>query len=432
MKRDLYQALKKWKAAKDRKPLIIRGARQVGKTHLLNAFATTEYKSHVIINFEDDKPVAALFETDLDPHRIIDHIGLLKRTAITPGKTLLIFDEIQACPLALNSLKYFNEKLPELHVASAGSLLGVKLGQLRGFPVGQIDFLDLHPLSFFEFLSASGRATLRDRLETLTLQNPLPEPLHIECMTLFKQYYLIGGMPAVVSKFLDTGDFEQTRTIQQSLLKGYQSDFAKYADRTDAIKILNIWESIPSQLAKENTKFLFKVIKEGARAREYESALMWLTDAGLIYKVENTETARIPLAAYRDRSNFKLYFMDIGLLCAFCNIAPASLLSDEILGTFSGALTENLVLQELVAHGKQDLVYWTSPGKAEVDFILQYNGTLYPLEVKTGTSKKTRSLSVYATHYTGPLFRASAMNLKRDGDITNYPLYLTGRFPEIH
>ncbi len=434
MKRDIYGQLLKWKQRNGRKPLIVRGARQTGKTYILRQFAEAEFGHCLYVNFEEDKQAAALFEPDLDPRRLIQHLGLLYGCEIKIGSSLLILDEIQASSAALNSLKYFNEKLPDLHVAAAGSHLGVKLGKARGFPVGQVQFLDLYPLSFFEYLTALGRDSLRRHLEAVTRDSSLSEAVHLRCLTYLKAYLITGGMPEVVDAYVNGASLHEVRILQKALLDGYQSDFAKYASASDAIKILHIWESIPAQLAKDNTKFIFKVVKSGARAREYESALQWLADAGLIYKVGNITTAELPLAVQKDRTCFKVYFFDIGLLGALARLDPQLVLDeDRLFSTFKGAFTENYVVQELIASGKHSFAYWTNPsGTAEVDIVLEDGGELHPLEIKSGFDKTKRSLRVFSEK-TGitSLYRASKRNLKQDGDFQNYPLYLVTRFPIV-
>ncbi len=432
MKRDVSNRLLAWKKSKGRKPLILRGARQVGKTYILKEFANLHFKNCLYVNFEFEKAARGIFERDLNPVRIIRDLQNTYKTSVEPEKTLIIFDEIQACPEALNSLKYFNENAPHYCIAAAGSLLGVRLGQVRGFPVGQVNFLDLHPLSFFEFLSACGRARLRDFLETSSMEELKASGIHQNAMDALTEYILVGGMPAVVAQHIkNPNDTESVRALQRELLAGYASDFAKYADPGEAKKILTIWDSIPAQLAKENQKFMFKVVREGARAREYESALQWLVGAGLIHKLEKVENAQIPLRAYLDRTIFKIYFFDIGLLGALTDIS-ISLLADspKLLGSFRGFLTENYVLQELVSNEKKVFAYWESAGIAEIDLVLDYNGHIYPLEIKAGTDKRKHGLRIFQERHKTPIvYRASAMPYLENDDVINYPLYLICRWP---
>jgi uncharacterized protein len=433
MKRDIYPDLQLWKKTKDRKPLILRGARQVGKTYILKKFAEENFENYIYINFEESPSIKSIFEGDLNPDKILQNLELLNNTKIEPKKTLIILDEIQECHEALTSLKYFNEKKSNYHIIAAGSLLGVKMGQGSGFPVGQVKFLDLYPLSFNEFLTALNKDALRKRLSEITLNNENPEAIHLSCMEHYKTYLLIGGLPGVVKAYREENDFLKAREVQKQLLKGYQADFTKYAPKSDSIKILHLWESIPQQLSKENKKFMFKVAKEGARAREYENALTWLIDAGLILKLPNIEFPGIPLTVNKNKNIFKLYFFDTGLLGALANIEPSILVQkDGILTTFKGALTENFVIQELIAHKKDNLAYWTSSGTAEVDIICEYEGKNYPLEIKASANKKKKSLQVFGDKYEYKILsRISSRNLKKDDKIVNYPLYLASLFPEL-
>lgn len=433
MKRDIYPALQSWKEAKDRKPLILRGARQVGKTYILKKFAEENFENYIYVNFEEEPSLKTFFEGDLNPEKIIQNLSLLNNEAIDPQKTLLILDEIQECQEALTSLKYFNEDKTKYHVVAAGSLLGVKMSQGRGFPVGQVQFLDLFPLSFNEFLSALNKEPLRKKLSETTLNNENPEAIHLICMDVYKTYLLVGGLPGVVNAYLSEGNFFKAREVQKQLLIGYQADFTKYAPKTDAIKILHLWESIPQHLSKENKKFMFKVAKEGARAREYENALTWLNDAGLILKLQNIEFPGIPLTAHKNKNIFKIYLFDTGLLGALANIDPGILVQKSgVFTAFKGALTENFVIQELVAHKKSNLAYWTSSGTAEVDIVCDYKGENFPLEIKAEASKKKKSLKVFGDKYDyAVLSRISGRNLKKDGNIINYPLYLASLFPDL-
>ncbi|NQY74425.1 MAG: ATP-binding protein [Candidatus Margulisbacteria bacterium] len=433
MKREIYAELLNWKDSKHRMPLILRGARQVGKTYILKKFAEENFKSYIYVNFEEQKTTKTFFEGNLDPTKIISNLELHHHTKMEPNTSVIILDEIQECPEALTSLKYFNEKVPAYHVIAAGSLLGVKMGQGSGFPVGQVHFLDLYPLSFNEFLGALGEDPLREALSNITLETPLPEAIHLTCMDILKTYMLVGGLPGVVNAFLPDQDFMKAREVQDHLLKGYQADFAKHAPPTDAIKILNLWESIPQQLSKDNKKFMFNVAKSGARAREYEIALRWLIDAGLIISLPNIETPGTPLTVYKSKTIFKIYMFDTGLLGALSKLDPKILTEPNgVFTTFKGAFTENYVLQALTTCGKSNLAYWTSSGQAEVDFIYEHEGHNYPLEVKSATEKRKKSLKVYADKYHPDfLSRTSSRNLKRDNDIVNYPLYLVSTFPDL-
>lgn len=430
MKRDIYQKLLAWKNSKYRKPLILRGARQVGKTYVLTEFAK-EYSNSLYINFEKMLDVIPIFSENIDPKSIINKLQIFFNVTIEPEKTLIIFDEVQECPNALNSLKYFNEEANEYHVVSAGSLLGVKLKREKGFPVGKVDFIDLKPLSFFEFLVAMQEERLQEMLANIANFDPINEALHEKAILLLKQYFIIGGMPEAVARFIVEKDFEQVRKIQQSILDSYVLDFAKHALPNDVMKIMVIWESIPNQLAKENKKFIFSAIRQSARAREYESAIQWLVDAGLIYKSYSISTPKIPLDSYSDKHIFKIYMLDIGLLGCMNNL-PVKIMLDpnQLFMEFKGALTENFVAQELMVAHFDKIYYWTSQGTAEVDFVLQHELDIYPLEVKAGISAHKKSLLSYHEKYQPKILsRATLMNLKKDGEVCNYPLYLVERFP---
>jgi len=432
MKRDIYEQLIEWQNDKYRKPLILRGARQVGKTYILSKFAK-EYSTSLYINFERMPEVNPIFEGNLSPKNIIDKLQIQFGMTIKPEKTLLIFDEIQECPNALNSLKYFNEEANEYHIVSAGSLLGVKLKGKNGFPVGKVNFLDLKPLSFFEFLDAAGEERLRKMFEGLDNLEPINESLHEKAITLLKQYFIVGGMPEAVKMFVAEKNFDQVRKVQQSIVDAYVLDFAKHASPSDVMKITTIWESIPNQLAKENKKFIFSQIKKSARAREYESAIQWLVDAGLIYKSFNISTPKIPIDSYADKNIYKIYMLDVGLL-SYLSRLPSNVFvqPEQLFMEFKGSLTENFVAQELMSGVFDKLYYWTSSGEAEVDFVMPYHLKVYPLEVKAGVSSHKKSLLVYMKKYNPDIVsRTSLMNLKRDVDICNYPLYLMALFPKL-
>lgn len=429
MKRDLYHRLKQWKNDPYRKPLVLRGARQVGKTYLLSEFSK-EYPSKLYINFEAMPEVASLFSGNLEPANIIQKLQIFFNTAIQPHNTLIIFDEIQECPNALNSLKYFHETANEYHIVSAGSLLGVKLNRSKGFPVGKVNFLDLKPLSFFEFLSALGEERLRDFFENLTRFQLIEPLLHEKATERLKQYFIVGGMPEAVDIFAKENDFQKVRTVQQSIADAYELDFSRHAEPVDVMKIMAIWNSIPNQLSKENKKFIFSAIKKSARAREYTTSIQWLVDAGLIYKSYRIETPKIPLDSYADKDVYKIYMLDVGLLTFMSRVPINIILKPHRLFTeFKGSLTENYVAQELTVNHCDKLYYWTSHGDAEVDFVIQKNSDIYPLEVKAGLSTRKKSLSVYETKYhPKQISRTTLMNLKKDGNCANYPLYLVQCF----
>lgn len=432
MKRHLYPQLQAWKNAKNRKPLILRGARQVGKTYLLKEFGKNEYEEVIYLNFEKNKKLAEFFSDALDPKTILTHISAHLNQTIHHENTLLIFDEIQESPAALNSLKYFQEEANEYHIVAAGSLLGVKLANEKGFPVGKVNFLDLYPLCFLEFLNAVGKNKLYEFLLALTEFKEIPSPLHDELLSLLKKYLFIGGMPEVVADYVENNNLLSLRQIHMEILDAYALDFAKHAPKEELARITQVWESIPNQLAKENKKFIFSAIKESARGREYETAIQWLADAGLIYKVYHLSVPKLPLAGFANKNAFKVFLLDVGLLAAQSNV-PADLVIDDekLFSEFSGAFTENYVASELAPHCRE-LFYWASEGSAEIDFVIEDKLQAYPLEVKAGTSRKKKSLLVYADKFKPRcLLRASLMNLRKDGDVCNYPLYLIGRLKDF-
>ncbi|HSX19763.1 MAG TPA: ATP-binding protein [Gammaproteobacteria bacterium] len=431
MKRDLYVQLLAWKSSPSRKPLILQGARQVGKTYILKEFGRQEYANCIYLNFELEA-LKGFFQGSLQPKTIIEKLSVFTEQSIIPERTLIIFDEIQECPEALNSLKYFQEQANEYHIVAAGSLLGVKLAHTKGFPVGKVNFLDLYPLSFHEFLLAIDKVKLREYLANLKSIEPLDAPLHNELLDLLKKYMFIGGMPEAISTYIKTNDLLQIRDVQRSILKAYDLDFAKHAPKNEVMRISQIWNSIPRQLAKENAKFVFSVVREGARGREYEIALQWLLEAGLIIKQYNLTVPKLPLPAYGDTNAFKVFMLDIGLLGAMADIPVKILASDQkLFSEYNGAFTENYVAQAFVPKHPR-LYYWTSPGTAEVDFVLEHDLEIYPLEVKSGVATRKKSLLIYAQKYKPRLLlRTSLMNLKLDANVCNFPLYLISELFEM-
>lgn len=430
MQRNILQSLENWKNAKNRKPLILQGARQVGKTYILKEFGEKNYRQVLYLNFESQKKIHSYFSEDLTPQKIIQNLSLHFNQAIQPKDTLIIFDEIQECPSALNSLKYFCEDAPEYSLCAAGSLLGIKLSP-QGFPVGKVDFLNLYPMSFFEFLTVSGKQRWRAFCEDLKITDSIPEALHTELLQALRQYMVVGGMPEAVRTYLETKDYAAVRSVQTSILKTYELDFSKHAPSSDTMKISHLWHAIPTQLAKENKKFIFSALRPSARSREYETSLEWLNQAGMIHQVFQISTPSIPLEGYCDKNIFKVYALDVGLLGAMSDLPPQIILDPyQIFEEFKGAFTENYVLQELIAAGNKSIYYWTSEGKAELDFILQHKLLAYPLEVKSGLNRHKKSLRVYQEKFNPKqLSRTTAMNLKQEENLTNYPLYLISRFP---
>ena len=433
MRRDIEQQLLQWKTSERRKPLVLRGARQVGKTHSLQYFGRQYYKHVAYLNFEEAASASQLFLTDLDAHRIISEISLMLDMPIIPAETLIIFDEVQACPNALASLKYFAEKANHYHIAAAGSLLGVKLGKPAGFPVGKVNFLDLFPLSFCEFLDVLDKARLREYIDCIEKLTPLPAPVHEQLTHLLKVYTFTGGMPEVVKHYRENQDLRTVRTIQKEVLDAYLLDFSKHADPREIMKISTVWNQVPSQLAKENKKFIFSAVRKSARGRDYENAVQWLLDAGLIYKSMKISAPRLPVEAYSQHNIFKIYLLDSGLLAAMADL-PARILveGDRLFTEFKGAFIENLAAVTLVGQHRKQLYYWASQSRAEVDFIVPYRHELYPLEVKAGISTKKKSLLAYHDKYHPPkLVRTTLINLRQDGRVINIPLYLLHRFPAI-
>lgn len=432
MKRQILTKLQRWKQNKFRQPLILRGARQVGKTYILKEFGSLEYQHVAYFNFESAPQLHDLFSGSLNPKDIIKILAIELSMEIVPEKTLVIFDEIQECPAALNSLKYFNESASEYHICAAGSLLGVTLADSKEFPVGKVDFLNLYPLSFEEFLQAKGAENLIQYMDNIVRIEPLPSILHEKLLKLFKEYIYTGGMPAAVLDYIENEDINSIRSIQKNILDSYRLDFAKHAPPSVIMKINQVWDVIPSQLAKENKKFIYSVMRQGARAQEFEVAIKWLVELGLIHKVYNTSTPKLPLSAYINHAIFKIYLADVGLLGAMSGLsAKAIIYGDKIFQEFQGAFIENYVAQDLARQG-HSAFYWTSTGQAELDFVLQHNDVIYPIEVKSGTSTKKKSLITYNQKYEPSLaIRVSPMNLKLDGKMLNCPLYLFGKITSL-
>ena len=428
MKRLIVEQLVKWKENANRKPLILKGVRQCGKTYILKEFGKDHYENVAYFNFEQDKSLSKVFEEDFDINRIIYELSIISRNKIEQGKTLIIFDEIQECSNALTSLKYFNENGNGYHIACAGSLLGIALHKNVSFPVGKVDFITLYPMSFYEFLIAAGEENLYEYLLEFN-EKSVSEALSSKIVTLLKQYYVIGGMPEVVDSWFKNHDIQEVERIQQQIISSYELDFAKHADIRDYPKLTAIWSSIPNQLSKPNNKFIFSQVKKGYRAKDLEDALEWLIDAGLVYKVAKIEKPFIPLSSYADNSFFKIYLCDVGLLRKMANV-PAEVIIDSssIYSEFKGAVTENFVLNELVKSLSSSLYYWTSDNSAEVDFVIQCGVNVVPIEVKAETNVKARSLSVYIEKHQ-PKYAIKA-SLKTDvgGEkIYRLPLYLIGQ-----
>ena len=412
-----------WKNDKNRKPLILKGARQVGKTYILQEFGANYYENTAYFNFDHDYGLAELFLNTKDPKRIIEQLSLAAGKKINPNTTLIIFDEIQECPNALNSLKYFCEEASEYHVACAGSLLGIRLSKIS-FPVGKVDFLNLYPMTFSEFLIADGAENLVLAMRQIKEIQKIPKLFEDQLIEKLKVYYIIGGMPEAVSSWVNDKDIEKVNKIQKNILDSYESDFSKHTDASEANKISLIWNGVPSQLAKENKKFVYQVVKDGARAREYESALNWLNDANLISKCYLVRKCAFPLKAYNDLSAFKIYMNDVGLLRRMSNLDSKIILEgNKLFEEFKGSFTENYVANMLTYVLGEAPNYYTFD-RNEIDFVIQKNNKIIPIEVKSDKSTNHNSLTKYNMKNDNEIsFRFSLNNLSKDGKIINVPLY---------
>jgi predicted AAA+ superfamily ATPase len=433
MERKLMANLLKWKKGKSRRPLILEGARQVGKTYLLKSFGASYYKNTVYVNFDNlETDVQELFMGAVQPSRIIDFLAIKFSTVINPIDTLIIFDEIQELPRALTSLKYFAEEAPEYHVVAAGSLLGVALHPGTAFPVGKVDFLRLEPLSFEEFCWASGmKNKMSYTLEDVESNNNFRSELNDN----FQQYMVVGGMPRAVSEWLDSKDMNAVDEVLRSITNAYKNDFSKHTDPTQAERMNLIWQSIPSQFTKENRRFIYGLARPGARAREYEMSIAWLSDAGLIRKVYNVSSGdKLPLSAYKDLQTFKLYLLDVGLLRVLSGLSSGDLISsNDLFSQFNGMFAEQYVLQQLSGY---DLYYWTSSAQSEVDFVVQIDGSIIPMEVKSGENVKAKSLRVYREKYNPDIsIRFSVKGIEYNNGLLNIPLsqiWLLENLLELH
>lgn len=424
MYRIAIEKLMKWKERKYRKPLIIEGARQVGKTWLMKEFGKQAYADTVYINFDSNSRMAELFASDLNTDRLIIGLELYSGKKIRPDSTLLIFDEVQEVPRALTSLKYFCENAPQYHIVCAGSLLGIALHGGTSFPVGKVDFLKLYPLSFKEFLMAMSMERFAELLEKKDFQ--MISGFRQTYIDALKQYYFVGGMPEAVQRFLENKDFNEVREVQKRILAAYEQDFSKHAPNEIVPRIRMLWNSIPSQLAKENKKFVYGLLREGARAKEYETAIMWLCDCGLVHKVSRVRAAGIPLKAYEDLKAFKLFLVDVGLLGCMAGLHQSTLLDGSSLFTeFKGSLTEQYVCQQLKTIDDLNLYYYTNDrGSCEVDFIIDTGGQIIPLEVKAEVNLKAKSLKTYREKFSPEIsVRTSMTDFKKEDWLINLPLY---------
>ncbi len=432
MYRNAIEKLLKWKQGKRRKPLIIEGARQVGKTWLMKEFGRQEYADTVYINFDSNSRMAELFASDLDTERLIMGLELYAGRKIDPKNSLLIFDEVQEVPRALASLKYFYENAPQYHIVCAGSLLGIALHQGTSFPVGKVDFLKLYPLSFKEFLMATDKERFAELLEQRDFQMITSfKQTYIDAL---KYYYFVGGMPEAVQSFAENKDFNEVREIQKRILAAYEQDFSKHAPNEIVPRLRMLWNSIPSQLAKENKKFIYGLVREGARAKDYETALMWLGDCGLVHKVSRVNAAGIPLRAYEDLKAFKLFVVDVGLLGCMAGLRQRTLLDGNSLFTeFKGALTEQYVCQQLKTLEDLGVYYYTNDrGSCEVDFVVDTGEHIVPVEVKAEVNLRAKSLKTYREKFSPEVsVRTSMSDYKKEEGLVNLPLYAIEQIAQI-
>lgn len=431
MERDIMRQLIEWKDAPGRKPLLLTGVRQCGKTYICKEFGERFFEDVAYYYFEGNKGLASVFAYDFDVERILDELGnIVRGKEIVPGRTLIIFDEIQACPDAVTSLKYFCENKRELHIICAGSLLGVSIKRDGiSFPVGKVDRLHMYPMTFSEFLRADGGEALYEGVQKYEEGRELPALYTAALEKALKYYYIVGGMPEVVARWTETHNFEQIEKLQDNILSDYGSDFAKHAPKTDIPKLGWIWESVPKQLAKDNNKFVFSHVKEGKRSHELEDALEWLTDAGLVYRLELVKTPYLPLSFYADASFFKVYMADVGLLRRRSGISPRTILEDsEYYHNFKGAFTENFVLNEMVAQGIHPY-FWKSGNTAELDFLFEYEDMVIPVEAKAEIHTRAKSYRQYCKKYHPSIgFRFSMKNMGvhmvEETETYSVPLYL--------
>ena len=432
MYRIAIEKLLKWKQSKRRKPLIIEGARQVGKTWLMKEFGRQAYADTVYINFDSNSRMAELFASDLDTERLIMGLELYAGRKIDPGNSLLIFDEVQEVPRALASLKYFYENAPQYHIVCAGSLLGIALHNGTSFPVGKVDFLKLYPLSFKEFLMATGKERFAGLLDKQDFQMITSfKQTYIDAL---KQYYFVGGMPEAVQCFAEDKDFNEVREIQKRILAAYEQDFSKHAPNEIVPRLRMLWNSIPSQLAKENKKFIYGLVREGARAKDYETAIMWLSDCGLVHKVSRVNTAGIPLRAYEDLKAFKLFVVDVGLLGCMAGLRQRTLLDGSgLFVEFKGALTEQYVCQQLKTVEDLDVYYYTNDrGSCEIDFVVDTGELIVPVEVKAEVNLRAKSLKTYCEKFSPSVsVRTSMADYKKEDGLVDLPLYAIDQITKI-
>ena len=415
-----------WKNSPYRKPLILKGVRQVGKTWILKEFGKCYYENTAYFNFDENEEYKQFFETTKDVDRILQNLMLASGQKIMPEKTLIIFDEVQDCPKVINSMKYFYENAPQYHIACAGSLLGIALAKPSSFPVGKVNFMQIDPMTFTEFLLANGDENLAKYLETVNTIEPIPDAFFNPLYEKLKMYYVTGGMPESVKMWTEARDVDAMQEALSGIIGAYERDFAKHPNISEFPKISMIWKSIPSQLARENKKFIYGLIKEGARAKEYELAMLWLTDCGLVHKVHRVSTPSLPLKAYEDLKAFKLFLLDVGLLSCMVGLRQDVLLDgNELFKEFKGALTEQYVLQQLKTVRGLNIYYWTAErGTAEVDFVIDNGGDVTPVEVKAEVNLQAKSLKVYREKFQPRLsIRTSMADYKIEDWLLNLPLW---------
>ena len=425
MYRKAIEDLKNWKTSKRRKPLVIDGARQVGKTWLLQKFGEEEYENMAYVNLEKDAKASEIFDGSFEPHRIVARLALHLGAEINPGSTLIVIDEAQQNPRSLTALKYFQEEAPEYHIVVAGSLLGIAIHEGASFPVGKVNHLYIHPLTFWEFLVAIGKQKLADAL--MAQEFELIRPFHDELLELWEIYTIVGGMPEVVQAYLDDRSMLGVREIQIDILHDYERDFSKYADKFTTPKIMEIFNIIPSALAKENKKFMFGMIKASARAREYDGALLWLNRAGVAIKVNRISKIAQPLSAYLDLGAFKLFCVDVGLLSCKAGLYPETIYSEEEFQEFKGALAEQFVFQELYAKAVSPYYYSADDSQAEIDFVINSGSHITPIEVKSGKNLSSPSLTeLLKLHPKMTAIKFSTLPYNKNDQIINAPIYAVG------
>lgn len=431
MYREAIVKLEQWKNSPHRKPLILRGARQVGKTWLMQEFGRKNYSRCAYISMDENERMESVFRDAFRVERILQALEIEVGFKITPGDTLIIFDEIQEIPRAVKALKYFCEQAPEYHIMAAGSLLGIALHEGTSFPVGKVDFCDLYPMSFKEFLLACGQQRFTELMERQDYQ--MMASFKTELTDYLKLYYYIGGMPEAVQAYIETKDLKKVSEVQNKLLMAYENDLSKHAPAETVTKIRMLWNSVPTQLARENKKFIYGLVREGARAREYEVAITWLMDVGLVYKVNRVTKPDFPLRAYQDFSAFKLFVLDVGLLGAMSRLNARIILEgDSLFEEFKGALTEQYVLQQLIVNEENDIFYWSSPkGTGEIDFLVQMDDKIVPVEVKAEENLQAKSLRSFVQKYNMEYAVRTSMSDYREQEwMVNYPLYCIGCLDE--